>query len=167
MEGAAIAAQVAAKVYLIHRRDSFRAEPYWVEKVKEKKNVEFVLERQITEILGGDQPSSASGGLRPAGKRVTGVKLDQPWNGQSELKLDGVFIEVGATPATALPLKLGCALDAKGFLQVDQAQRTNVPGIFGAGDLTSASNHFAQFTTAAGEATVASNSAFNYLQSGK
>ncbi len=153
VEGAAIAAQVAAKVYLVHRRNEFRAEPYWVDKVKEKTNVTFVLERNVTEILG-DQ-------------KVTGLKLDKPFEGQDILKVDGVFIEIGATPAVALPLQLGAVLDEKGFLKVDEGMRTNVPGIFGAGDVTSASNHFAQFTTAAGEATVAVNSAFHYLQAGK
>lgn len=152
VEGAAIAAQVAAKVYLVHRRNEFRAEPYWIEKVKEKKNIVLVLERNSVEILGD--------------KRVTGLKLDKPHNGSDVLKVDGVFIEIGATPATELTDKLGCAKDDQGFLKVDQAQRTSVPGIFGAGDLTSGSNHFAQFTTAAGEGTVAANSAFNFLQSG-
>lgn len=152
VEGAAIAAQVAAKVYLVHRRSDFRAEPFWVDKVKEKKNVEFVLERNVTQILGD--------------KKVTGIKLDKPHNGLDVLPTDGVFIEIGSTPATALPLKLGCKLDDKGFLKVDEAQRTSVPGVFAAGDLTSASNHFEQFTTAAGEATVAANGAFNFLQAG-
>ncbi len=152
VEGAAIAAQVAAKVYLIHRKNTFRAEPYWVDKVKEKKNVEFVLERNLVQILGD--------------KKVTGIKLDKPWNGSETLTVDGVFIEIGSNPAVDLPKKLGCEIDELGFLKVDQAQRTSVPGIFGAGDLTSGSNHFAQFTTAAGEATVAANSAFNFLQSG-
>jgi len=153
VEGAAIAAQVAAKVYLVHRRNEFRAEPYWVEKVKEKSNIEFVLERNVVEIQG-DQ-------------KVTGIKLDKPHNGQDVLLVDGVFIEIGSTPAVALPQQLGCALDDKGHLQVDAGMRTSVPGVFGAGDVTSGSNHFAQFTTAAGEATVAVNSAFHYLQSGK
>jgi len=153
VEGAAIAAQVAAKVYLVHRRDSFRAEPYWVEKVKEKTNIEFVLERNVTEILGE--------------LKVTGIKLDKPYNGQDVLAVDGVFIEIGSTPAVDLPLQLGCALDAKGHLQVDEGMRTNVPGVFGAGDVTSGSNYFAQFTTAAGEGTVAVSSVFHYLQAGK
>lgn len=153
VEGAAIAAQVAAKVYLIHRRNEFRAEPYWVEKVKSKANIEFVLERTVTEILGA--------------QTVTGVKLDTAHNGQDVLSVDGVFIEIGSTPAVELPLQLGCELDTKGHLQVDEGMRTNVPGVFGAGDVTSGSNHFAQFTTAAGEGTVAVNSAFHYLQSGK
>ena len=165
VEGAAIAAQVAAKVYLVHRKNTFRAEPFWVEKVKEKKNVEFVLERNVAQILG-DQPSPATAGLRPASKKVSGITLDQPWNGLGTLPVDGVFIEIGSTPAIDLPKKLGCEIDPQGFLKVDEAQRASVPGIFGAGDLTSGSNHFAQFTTAAGEATVAANSAFNFLQSG-
>ncbi len=153
VEGAAIAAQVAAKVYLVHRKNSFRAEPYWVDKVKEKKNVEFVLERNTVEVIGTT--------------KVTGIKLDQPYNGSDTITVDGVFIEIGSNPAVELPVKLGCTLDDKGFLKVDEAQRSSVAGVFGAGDLTSASNHFAQFTTAAGEATVAANSAFNYLQSGR
>ncbi len=153
VEGAAIAAQVAAKVYLVHRKKDFRAEPYWVEKVKEKKNIEFVLETNVVEVLGD--------------KKVTAIKLDTPYKGSDMLAVDGVFIEIGSTPAVELPKKLGCVLDDKGFLKVDEAQRSSVTGVFGAGDLTSASNHFAQFTTAAGEATVAANSAFNYLQSGR
>ncbi len=153
VEGAAIAAQVAAKVYLVHRRNEFRAEPYWVEKVKEKTNIEFVLERNVVEILGE--------------QKVTGIKLDKPHNGQDVLAVDGVFIEIGSTPAVELSNQLGCALDDKGHLKVDEGMRTSVPGVFGAGDVTSGSNHFAQFTTAAGEGTVAVNSAFHYLQSGK
>lgn len=152
VEGAAIAAQVASKVYLVHRRKDFRAEPYWVSEVQSKKNVTLVLERNVVEIIG-DQ-------------KVTGIKLDQPFEGSDILAVDGVFIEIGGDPATALARELGCEVDAKGFLKVDDAQRTAVPGAFGAGDITSASNHFAQFTTAAGEASVAANSAFNYLQSG-
>ena len=153
VEGAAIAAQVANKVYLVHRRDAFRAEPYWVDKVREKDNVEFVLERNMTEILGEE--------------KVTGLKLDKEWNGSDTINVDGVFIEVGSIPAVNLPQQLGCDLDDRGHLKVDDAMRTNVEGVFGAGDVTSGSNHFAQFTTAAGEGSVAANSVFSYLQSGQ
>lgn len=152
VEGAAIAAQVANKVYLVHRRDSFRAEPYWVDKVQEKDNVEFVLERNMVEVLG-DQ-------------KVTGIKLDSQWNGSDTIAVDGVFIEVGSIPAIDLAKQLGCELDDRGHLQVDAAMKTSVPGVFGAGDVTSGSNHFAQFATAAGEGCVAANSAFSFLQAG-
>ena len=153
VEGAAIAAQVANKVYLVHRRDSFRAEPYWVDKVKEKKNVVFVLERNLLEVLG-DQ-------------KVTGIKLDKEFEGSDTIKLDGVFIEVGSIPAVDLGKQLGCELDERGFLKVADDMSTNVVGVYGAGDVTSGSNHFAQFATAAGEGSVAANSVFNYLQGGK
>lgn len=152
VEGAAITAQVAAQVYLVHRRSDFRAEPYWVDKVRARDNVTFVLERNVVEILGE--------------QRVTGIRLDQPFEGKEILPVDGVFIEIGATPATDLAASLGCSVDQKGFLQVDSAQRTTVPGVFAAGDITSGSNYFAQFATAAGEASVAANSAFSYLSTG-
>lgn len=152
VEGAAIAAQVANKVYLVHRKDTFRAEPYWVDKVKEKNNVEFVLNTNAIEVLGE--------------QKVTGLKLDTPYQGSDTLKVDGVFIEIGSIPAIDLPKQLGCEIDARGFLKVDGAQKTNVTGAFGAGDLTSGSNYFAQFATSVGEAAVAANSAFAYLQAG-
>lgn len=150
VEGAAIAAQVAKKVYLVHRRSSFRAEPFWIDRVKAKENVEFVLERNAVAIEG-DQ-------------KVSGITLDQPYNGQNVLPVDGVFIEIGADPATDLAQGLGCKIDERGFLDVDRGMRTSVPGVFAAGDLTNGSNYFAQFTTAAGEGATAANSAFGFLE---
>jgi thioredoxin reductase (NADPH) len=153
VEGAAIAAQVANKVYLVHRKDTFRAEPYWVDKVNEKDNVEFVLNTNAVEVLG-DQ-------------KVTGLKLDTPWNGSDTLTVDGVFIEIGSIPAVSLPESLGCTLDDRGHILVDVAMKTSISGVFAAGDVSSGSNHFAQFATAAGEGSVAANSVFNYLQAGQ
>lgn len=150
VEGAAIAAQVAKTVYLVHRRGEFRAEPYWVERLKAKTNVVLVLNNGVAEIVGE--------------QKVMGIKLQTPFQGKDTLAVDGVFIEIGATPATDLALSMGCAVDAKGYLQVDQGMATTVPGVFGAGDITNASNYFAQFVTAAGEGAVAVNSAFQYLQ---
>lgn len=150
VEGAAIVAQVAKQVYLIHRRKEYRAEPYWVSKLEEKKNVTFVLERRVKEIRG-DQ-------------KVTHVVLDQPFEGSELLAVDGVFVEIGADPAVELPQQLGCSLDKRGFVQVDAAQQTSVPGAFAAGDVSGGSNHFAQFVTAAGEGAVAVSGVFGYLQ---
>jgi thioredoxin reductase (NADPH) len=152
VEGAAIAAQVAKKVYLVHRRSEFKAEPYWVDRVKARDNVVFVLERNTVAVLGD--------------KKVTGVKLDKEFEGSDTLTVDGVFIEIGSTPAVALPETIGCALDDRGYLKVGDDMATSIPGVFGAGDVTSGSNHFAQFTTAAGEGAIAANSVFNYLQAG-
>ncbi|MDB4978661.1 MAG: thioredoxin reductase [Candidatus Peribacteria bacterium] len=150
VEGAAIAAQVAAKVYLVHRRDTFRAEPYWVEKVKSKENVVFVLERNVLEVLGE--------------QKVAGIKLDKAFEGSDILAVDGVFIEIGSNPSVDLAVQLGCRIDEKGFMDVDKSMRSSTPGVFGAGDVTNGSNYFAQFTTAAGEGATAANGVFNYLQ---
>ncbi len=150
VEGAAIAAQVAKTVYLIHRRDSFRAEPYWVERVKARPNVKFVLERNVLEIFGD--------------AKVKGVKIDKPFEGADTIAVDGVFIEVGSIPSVGLATALGAKLDDKGFIAVTPDQQTSVPGLYAAGDNTNESNHFAQFTTAAGEGAVAANGVFTYLQ---
>lgn len=149
VEGAAIAAQVARKVYLVHRRDSFRAEPFWVDRVKARDNVIFVLNTEVAGIEGDT--------------KVRTLRLKQPFEGSDALAVDGVFIEIGATPANALALGLGCQVDPKGHVIVDKTMATTVPGVFAAGDLSNASNTFAQFTTAAGEAAVASNGMFNFL----
>lgn len=149
VEGAAIAAQVAKTVYLVHRRKDFRAEPYWIDKVKERKNVVMVLENQITEVLGDT--------------KVRSVKLAKPFNGSDSLTVDGVFIEVGAIPSIELAKQVGAEVDAKGYLKVTLDQASSVAGFFGAGDVTNASNYFAQFATAAGEGSIAANSVFNYI----
>lgn len=149
VEGAAIAAQVAKTVYLIHRRGEFRAEPYWVDRVKARDNVVPVLERNVIEVLGD--------------KKVTGVKLDKLFKDSDTIAVDGVFIEIGSDPASELGKQLGAELDARGFLKVDAATKTNIPGLFGAGDVTSGRNYFAQFATAAGEGSIAANSVFNFL----
>jgi thioredoxin reductase (NADPH) len=152
VEGAAIAAQVAKKVYLIHRRDEFRAEPYWVDKVHEKDNIEFVLNTNVLEVLGEE--------------KVTGIKLDKEYEGSDVLTVDGVFIEIGSIPATKLAEQIGCALDDRKHVQVAADMSTNIEGAFAAGDVSSGSNYFAQFATAAGEGAVAANSVFSYIQGG-
>jgi thioredoxin reductase (NADPH) len=153
VEGAAIAAQVANKVYLIHRRNELRAEPFWIDEVKKKDNITFVLERNVTEILGGE--------------KVTGLKLDKEFEGSDIINVDGVFIEIGTIPSVDLVKSIGCNLDDRGHLKVNPDMSTSVEGAFGAGDVTSGSNHFAQFATAAGEGAIAASSVFNYLQAGK
>ncbi len=153
VEGAAIAAQVAKTVYLVHRRNEFRAEPYWIDKVKASPNITLVLENNLEEVLGD--------------AKVRSIRLGKPFQGSNMLTVDGVFIEIGSTPAVALAQQLNAEIDPRGFLKVKPDQSTSIPGLFGAGDVTSASNYFAQFVTAAGEAGVAANSVFNYLATGK
>lgn len=141
----------AEKIYLIYRKNALRAEPVWVEEVKENSKIEIIYETNVTEILGD-------------GARVTGVKLDVPYNGNSELSVSGVFVEIGGQPASGLLKPIGVELDEDGYVKVDERMSTNIPGLFAAGDLTTHSLILQQVITACAGGAVAANSAFEYLK---
>ncbi|MBM3205659.1 hypothetical protein FJZ41_02290, partial [Candidatus Shapirobacteria bacterium] len=94
-------ASLAQKVYLIYRKKPLRADPLWVQRVAKEAKVTIIYETNVLAILGD-------------GQKVTGVKLDQPYQGQSQLVLDGLFIEIGGKPGTELVKSLGVGLDEKG-----------------------------------------------------
>lgn len=119
--GAIHLSKLANKVYLIHRRDELRAEKVWVDKLKEIKNIEVILSTEVEEVLGKE--------------RVEGVKLQTTNYKLQDLSIDGLFIEVGKVPSSALASQLGVDLDEKGFVLVGPNMETNVPGVFAAGDL--------------------------------
>jgi thioredoxin reductase (NADPH) len=149
--GALHVAAFASKVYLIHRRDEFRAVPYLVEKMKQNSKIEQVLSTQITQIMGTN--------------KVESVVLDKPYQGQTKLAVDGVFIEIGQVPATALADGLGVQLDEQGFIKVSPGMATNIPGVFAAGDLSVVPGEQAlrQLITAAADGARAAASVYQYL----
>lgn len=142
--------KIVKKVYLIYRGKQFRAEPIWVKKVKETQNIEVITNTNITEIKGGDV--------------LGAVVLDNPYQKQKELKLDGIFMEIGSTPNIFLTKELGVSLDNQGYIVVDSAQKTNVKGVWAAGDVTTGSNKLRQIIAAAAEGAIAVNDIFNYLK---
>ncbi|MCK5593665.1 MAG: thioredoxin-disulfide reductase [Candidatus Aenigmarchaeota archaeon] len=144
-------AGIAKKIYLIHRRQGFRGEPIKLKNIKDAKNVELVLDTV---------PTGISGEITVTGLKTRNVTDNQ----EKQIKLDGVFIEVGSTPTTVLAQELGIKLDEKGYIKVDPAQNTNTPGIFAAGDITTNSNYFRQVITAASEGSVAADSAFKFIR---
>ena len=149
-EGAVLLSGYVGKVYLVHRRRSFRAKPYLVEEAKSKPNIEFILDSVVTEIRGSDRVESVV-----VKNRVTGdVK---------ELKVDGIFIEIGSEPPRSFFEKIGVATDENGYVKVDEFMRTSVEGIFAAGDCTTLWMGFRQVITAAAMGAVAAYSAYNYL----
>jgi len=81
------------------------------------------------------------------------------------LPVDRVFVESGFLPATKLPLQIGVALDESGFIQVDEGCRTNVSGVYAAGDVTTGSNRMRQLVTAAAEGAIAAESLYEDLKS--
>jgi len=136
-------ADMAKKVYLIHRRDEFRGAPALVDKVKAKDNIELVLSAQVAEAKGKDKLES--------------ILL----NTEKELEIDCLFIEAGGVPNIFLCGKLGIEMD-NNFIKVDKNQATNVPGIYAAGDMTN--NPLKQIVTAAAEGAVAATSIYSYLK---
>ncbi len=145
--GATFLADLAKKVYLVYRSSSLKAEPIWIDKVKKSTNVELVPDSSISEISGVN--------------KVEKVILDSG----KELKTDGVFIEVGSTPTTFLIEKLKVKTDDKKYIIVDNNQKTNIEGVFAAGDITTNSSKFKQIIIAASEGAVAVYNAYIELKS--
>lgn len=148
--GIEIATQYATKVYLIHRRKDFRAEPTMVKRVLANPKVEAILENEVVEVVQSP--------------RLEKVLLKNPHNGSTELAIGGLFIEIGFDPSSKLGALLSMELDPEGLIVVNPDQSTNVPGGFAAGDLTTSSNKFKQITTAVSEGSIAADSAFRYLK---
>lgn len=144
--------EISEKVYLIYRGNKLKAEPIWVEKISKKSNVEIIFETNIKEFLGDSN--------------LEKVILDKKYLDSYELNIDGVFVEIGTEPKYYDYLKkFGVELDEQNYIKVDQAQKTNVSGIWAAGDVTTGSNKFRQIITACSEGAVSSEDIFKYIQS--
>ncbi len=139
------ASDFAKKVTIIYRGEELRAQPILVEKIKAKKNIEIITKSNIIELKGD--------------KMLTGLKFDTG----KELKVEGLFIEIGHTPSSEMARRLGAELDEKNYVKVNPAQMTNIPGLFAAGDLTNACNNLKQLVTAAAQGAVAANAIFMFL----
>ena len=152
--GAIHASSFAQKVYIIHRRDEFRAEPAWVEKMRKVKKIEEVLSNQVKEIKGKE--------------KVEEIILANPYQGSQSLKVDGVFIEIGQVPSFTLAAGLGVELDGGNYVKVNPSMETNVPGVFAAGDLAAIQGGilFRQFITAASDGARAAASVYQHLHKG-
>jgi len=127
-----------SEVYVIHRRDQFRAEKSYVEEAKEK-GVKLILESVVEKINGEDKVES----LDLKNKKTNKISI---------LEIDGVFVSIGEIPQNNLAKKLGLELDERGFIKVDTQGRTSVKGVYSAGDITGG---LRQVITAAAEGAVA------------
>lgn len=152
--GAIHASAFAKKVFIIHRRDEYRAEPAWVERLRKNDKIEEILENEVREILGVET--------------VGGVVLAKPYKGKKILSVDGIFVEIGQVPSSALAAGLGVELDVRGYVKVDPGMKTNVSGVFAVGDLAAVSGGilFRQFVTAASDGARAAASVYQYLHQG-
>ena len=131
--------QIGCKhVYLIHRRDQLRAEEAYEEDAK-KAGVEFLLDSEVEQVDGDELLSS--------------ITLKNKKTGETKkVDVEGLFISIGVIPQNDLAKELGVKLDDHGYIVVDDKMRTNVKGIYAAGDITGG---LRQVVTAAAEGAIA------------
>lgn len=138
---------LAKKVYLIHRRDSFRGFSQTVEQLKQKENIELLLNENPVEIIGME--------------KVSGLKLENTVTGkEQELNIDGVFIAVGMQPVTD-SLKDIVKLNENGYVIADESGITSARGFFVAGDVRT--KPLRQVVTAVSDGANAAASVKNYI----
>ena len=152
LEEALYLANICSKVYLIHRRDKFRASPVTVEKIKKNQKIELVLNSVVDEIVGDD-----SG--------VNGVYVSDKQGNKRDLKVPGIFIFVGMNVNNSIIMQEDgtplCKLNENGNVVVDLKMRTSVKGLFAAGDLRIDASK--QVVCAAGDGATAGIQALEYV----
>jgi thioredoxin reductase (NADPH) len=148
MEEATFLTRFASKVYLIHRRDSFKASKIMQERALNNPKIEVVWNTEVSELLGEG--------------KLTGIRTTNLVDGtQSKMDLDGLFIAIGNDPRVWLVENQITLTPAK-FIEVDgRSSKTSLPGVFAAGDVIDPT--YRQAITAAGSGCVAALDAEHYL----
>jgi len=128
LEEALYLTDICSKVYLIHRRDKFRAAPSTVEKIKQNSKIELILEAKVTEILGDNMG-------------VNAIKYQDKNDNIKEIKLPGIFVFIGMDVNNEV-LKQDddsflCKVNTLGEIIVDLNMKTNIKGLYCAGDMRS------------------------------
>jgi len=152
MEEGTFLTKFAEKVYIIHRRDEFRASKIMIDKAENNPKVEFVMNAVPVEMLGDE--------------RVTGIRIKDTVTGKErDLELDGIFVAIGHTPSTKL-FKDQIETDKKGYIVTSSDKNkitcTNIPGVFACGDVQDSS--YRQAITAAGSGCQAALDCERYLE---
>ncbi len=148
---ALVMTQWAKKVYMIYRRDKIRPEPVNYDRVMANKKIEIIYRTNVKEIKGD--------------KFVNKVILDNPYNGSTEFPLDAVFVAIGHIALSELAVKLGVKVDEKGEIMIDRDAKTNIPGVYAAGDVTNI--RFKQAITGVADGVQAAYSAYEYINEKK
>lgn len=149
LEDALFLSNVAKHVYLIHRREGFRAAQKSVDNLKKRENVTFCLNKVVDNMQGEPVLSE--------------VFLKDTQTGEvSTISVNGLFVAIGQTPKTELVKEL-LPLDDMGYIQADEECTTSIPGLFVAGDVRTKS--LRQLVTAASDGAYAAVAATNYILS--
>lgn len=150
MEEATFLTKFASKVWLVHRRDEFRASQIMEDRARNDDKIEFVLDSVVTEVLGRDEG------------KVTGARIENVKTGETtELAADGFFVAIGHDPTTALFADV-LDMDDDGYILTrGKSTETNIKGVFAAGDVQD--HVYRQAVTAAGSGCMAALDAERYL----
>ena len=168
-EEAAFLTKFADTVYIAHRREEFRAEDYWVDRITELEaegKIEIMRNTELLEINGTPEDGIESVTLTEHPDGHPTEKLDDPDTERFELPVGAVFMAIGHTPNTAYLEGTGVEMDETGYIQTKGGDgggqtETGVLGIFGAGDVVD--NHYQQAITAGGMGCKAALDADDYL----
>ena len=144
---ALLLSKICKKVYVIHRRDTMRAEKIYHEPLMQAENVEFKWNCTVEEFV--------------ADAKLSGVVIADKLSGEKEtLTLDGLFISVGRSPVTEL-FRGQLDIDAQGYIVADETTRTNIAGVYAVGDVRT--KVVRQIVTAAADGAVAVHFAQEYI----
>ncbi|MBO6262938.1 MAG: thioredoxin-disulfide reductase [Clostridia bacterium] len=147
LEDALYLADLAEKVYLIHRRDSFRGEETTVSRLKERQNVEFIYNSTVTKLI--------------AEKRLKAIEVTDKISGSvREIELNGLFVAVGRVPENQNFANL-VELDEAGYIVAGEDCRTKCAGVFVAGD--NRTKTLRQLVTATADGAMAATEAVKYI----
>jgi thioredoxin reductase (NADPH) len=140
---------IVAEVMLAHRRDAFRAEEALVKDIASKKNVQVFWNTEVREIKG-----------EKIVKKV--VLFDNKAEETKELAVDAIFVQIGEAPNSQIAREAGVEVDDHEYIKIDILQRTNIPGVYAAGDIT---NHpVKQVGIAVGQGITAALEAYSYIR---
>ena len=142
LEDALYLSRLASKVYLIHRRDSFRASKIYVDALAQSTNIEFLANSSVAQLI--------------ADERVSGIRLADG----RELEVSALFVSIGRKPASEI-FAGQLELDAGGYIVADESTRTSLGGVFAVGDVRT--KPLRQVVTAVGDGAVAVHFAEEYL----
>lgn len=142
-------AGLARTVYVIHRRDSFRADPILIERMSEYENIKLILNSEVEEFIGNETLESIVVRSNETGKK-------------QELKVSGCFEFLGHGPATGFLKNFTEILNPRGFILANHKMETNVPGLFAVGDVLE--KEVRQIATAVNDGVIAALTASKYVR---
>ena len=151
---AAMAAEMlsdyASQIYVVYRKELMRCEPVILERLEKNPKIEIIYNTNVTRVMGE--------------KKVEFVEIDKKYNNNDKIKIDGLFIEVGAVPSIDLIKELGVKIDGGGSIVIATDSATSIEGAYAAGDITNGSNGLRQIVTAVSEGAIATTSIYKYLK---